>query len=77
VESGSFVRIQNIQAGYTTDKIGFIPKLRIYASAQRPFTFFTYKGFTPEIGGNPIASGIDNSVYPLQAVYTVGITANF
>jgi TonB-linked SusC/RagA family outer membrane protein len=77
VESGSFVRIQNIQAGYTIDKIRFIPKLRIYASAQRPFTFFTYKGFTPEIGGNPIASGIDNSVYPLQAVYTIGITANF
>ncbi|HLO60868.1 MAG TPA: TonB-dependent receptor [Bacteroidales bacterium] len=77
VENGSFVRIQNIQAGYTTSKIKFIPSLRIYISAQRPFTFFTYKGFTPEIGGNPISSGIDNSVYPLQAVYTVGLTASF
>ena len=77
VEDGSFVRIQNIQAGITTNKIRFIPRLRIYISAQRPYTFFTYKGFTPEIGGNPIASGVDNSVYPLQSVYTVGITASF
>jgi TonB-linked SusC/RagA family outer membrane protein len=77
VESGSFIRIQNIQAGYTTNKIKFIPQLRIYIAAQRPYTFFTYNGFTTEIGGSPISSGIDNSVHPLQAVYTVGIKANF
>lgn len=77
VESGSFIRIQNIQLGYTTEKIRFIPQLRIYVAAQRPYTFFTYNGFTTEIGGSPISSGIDNSVYPLQSVYTVGIKANF
>jgi TonB-linked SusC/RagA family outer membrane protein len=77
VEDGSFVRIQNIQLGYNTSKIKFIPSLRIYISAQRPYTFFTYKGFTPEIGGSPISTGIDNSVYPLQAVYTLGFKANF
>lgn len=77
VEDGSFVRIQNIQAGYTINSIKFIPQLRIYLSAQRPFTFFTYKGFTPEVGGSPISSGVDNSVYPLQAIYTIGLKANF
>lgn len=77
VEDASFGRIQNITLGYTTNKIRFIPGLRIYASAQRPYTFFTYKGFTTEIGGTPISTGIDNSVYPLQAVYTVGFKANF
>lgn len=77
VESGSFVRIQNIQAGYTITSLKYIPRLRIYVSAQRPFTYFTYNGFTPEIGGSPIASGVDNSVHPLQAVYTLGIKANF
>jgi hypothetical protein len=77
VENGSYVRIQNIQAGYTTDKISFIPQLRIYLTAQRPFTFFTYNGFTPEVGGVPIESGVDKSVYPLQAVYIIGIKANF
>lgn len=77
VENGSFIRIQNIQAGYTTDKIGFIPRLRIYISAQRPLTLFSYKGFSPEVGGSPIASGVDNSVHPLQAVYSLGLKANF
>ena len=77
VENGSYVRIQNIQAGYTSGKIGFIQSLRIYLSAQRPFTYFTYRGFTPEVGGSPISSGIDNSVYPMQAVYSVGLKLNF
>jgi TonB-linked SusC/RagA family outer membrane protein len=77
VEDGSFVRIQNVQLGYNIEGIKFIPKLRIYISAQRPYTFFTYRGFTPEIGGSPISTGIDTSVYPLQAVYTLGVKANF
>jgi len=77
VEDGSYIRIQNIQVGYTTDKIKFIPKLRVYISSQRPFTFFTYKGFTPEVGGTPISSGIDNSVYPMQSIYTLGLKMNF
>jgi hypothetical protein len=77
VQNGSYVRIQNIQIGYTTEKIKFIPKFRIYLSAQRPFTFFTYDGFTPEVSGTPIASGIDNSVYPMQAIYSIGLKMNF
>jgi TonB-linked SusC/RagA family outer membrane protein len=77
VEDGSFMRIQNIQLGYTTKKIGFIPMFRVFLSAQRPFSFFTYNGFTPEIGGSPISSGVDNSVYPMQAIYTLGFKANF
>jgi TonB-linked SusC/RagA family outer membrane protein len=77
VEDGSFFRIQNIQIGYTTNKIRYVPKFRVFISAQRPFTFFTYKGFTPEIGGSPISAGVDNSVYPMQAILTMGFKANF
>lgn len=77
VENGAFIRIQNVQIGYTTEKIKFIPKFRIFLTAQRPFSFFTYKGFTTEIGGSPISSGIDNSVYPMQAIYTVGLKMFF
>jgi hypothetical protein len=77
VESGSYLRLQNVQAGYTMNFPGVIPQCRIYLSAQRPFTFFTYHGFTPEIGGTPIASGIDNSVYPMQAIYSAGLKMNF
>lgn len=77
VEDGSFIRIQNIQIGYTTNKIKNIQMLRLYISAQRPYSFFTYNGFTPEIGGSPISAGVDNSIYPMQAIYTIGLNANF
>ncbi|MBI9066691.1 MAG: TonB-dependent receptor [Salinivirgaceae bacterium] len=77
VEDGSYIRIQNVQIGYTTKNIKYIQSLRLYASAQRPFTLFSYNGFTPEIGGSPIESGIDNSVYPMQAIYTIGMKLTF
>jgi TonB-linked SusC/RagA family outer membrane protein len=77
VEDGSFARIQNIQIGFTTQSIKQVKMLRVYISAQRPYTFFTYNGFTPEIGGSPISTGVDNSVYPMQAIYSLGLKANF
>jgi hypothetical protein len=77
VEDASYARIQNVQLGYTFGKLFGMAGLRIYVSAQRPFTYFTYKGFTPEVSGSPIASGIDTSTYPMQAVYAFGLKANF
>ena len=76
VEDASYVRIQNIQVGYTFNKMAGIKSLRVYLSAQRPFTYFTYKGFTPEVSGAPIENGIDTSTYPMQAVYTIGLKMN-
>lgn len=78
VEDASYIRIQNIQVGYNFNKIKGIKNLRVYVSAQRPFTYFTYKGFTPEVSGsNPTEMGIDTSTYPMQAVYTCGLKVNF
>jgi TonB-linked SusC/RagA family outer membrane protein len=78
VEGASYIRIQNIQIGYNFEnKVLGLQSLRIYVSAQRPFTYFRYNGFTPEVGGSPIESGIDRSVYPMQAIYAVGLKANF
>jgi len=76
VEDASYMRIQNIQVGYTFEEIKRFKNLRIYLSAQRPFTYFTYNGFTPEVSGSPISNGIDTSVYPMQSVYTVGLKMN-
>jgi TonB-linked SusC/RagA family outer membrane protein len=77
VENGSYIRIQNVQIGYSADNIKYIQGLRVYASAQRPYTMFSYNGFTPEMGGSPIESGIDNSVYPMQAIYTIGLKLTY
>jgi TonB-linked SusC/RagA family outer membrane protein len=82
VESGSYFRIRNIQIGYTlpdrfTDRIGS-ESIRIYVSAQNPFTTFKYNGFSPEIpGGSPSTAGMDYGVYPLSRTFSFGITLNF
>lgn len=77
IEDGSMFRIQNVQLGYTFHKLFGNGRLRVYVSAQRPLTLFGYNGFTTEIGGSPIATGIDSSsVYPMQAIYTAGINLN-
>ncbi len=78
IEDGSMFRIQNVQAGYTFRNVFGGGSLRVYLSAQRPLTLFGYNGFTTEIGGSPIATGIDSSsVYPMQAIYSAGVNLNF
>lgn len=80
VEDGSFIRINNITMGYSfqTDKWKLpFEKLRIYASAQNPIIFTPYTGFTPEMPGSPLASGIELNIYPVTATYLVGINLQF
>ncbi|GEP50810.1 SusC/RagA family TonB-linked outer membrane protein [Flavobacterium noncentrifugens] len=81
VEKGDYFRIRNIQLGYSLpktflDNIG-MDKIRLYASAQNPFTSFKYNGFSPEIGGNVENAGVDNNVYPLSSIYSFGVNLTF
>ena len=77
LEDGSSVAINNIQLGYTFSGMKWARSIRAYISAQRPLTLFGYNGFTTEIGGSPVSTGIDNSVYPMQAICTLGVNVNF
>jgi len=81
VEPGWYLRIRNIQVGYTLPEsiINTLNRssFRIYATIQNPYTLYAYNGFTPEIGGNPISRGIDYSTYPLSATYILGLNLNF
>lgn len=82
VEDGSYFRIRNIQLGYTlkTSLLSkcHISKLRVYANAQNAFTFFKYKGFTPEVAGTDVLGrGIDANVYPIYATYNFGVNVTF
>jgi len=82
VEDGSFFRIRNIQLGYTipTDLsrgMG-INKFRLYISAQNPLTVSKYNGFSPEImNTDRVQMGIDNNIYPLSSIYTMGVNVTF
>ena len=75
VESGSFTRINNITAGYTLKSKETSPfqSVRIFVHTQNPFIFTKYTGFTPELPGPPLASGIELNAYPISASYMIGV----
>jgi TonB-linked SusC/RagA family outer membrane protein len=88
VEDGSYLRLRNLQLGYTfpASTIRGISRIRVYVSAQNLFTITKYSGLDPEIGvpsakdpetkeivRNVTASGIDVGTYPSSKFYTLGI----
>lgn len=77
LEDGDFFRINNITLGYTLPELGdFVSNARIYISAQNPFIFTDYSGFTPELpsNGNPYGTtGIELSAYPNTKTFLIGL----
>lgn len=81
VESGSYLRLKNIQLGYSFNskllsKAG-IKNLRLYVNGENIHTFTKYSGTSPEVTGGPIFGGVNFSTYPLSSIYSVGINLNF
>lgn len=76
VEDGSFVKIKNIQLGYTLPA-SMIKKvfksLRVYVQVKNAYTFTDYTGFDPEIAGGILDTGIDRGAYPQARTYAVGL----
>lgn len=81
VESGAYVRLRNVQLGYSlpSELVNKwkMRKFRVFANAQNALNFFGYRGFSPEVGGSPTNAGIDANVYPLFATYNVGVNVTF
>jgi TonB-linked SusC/RagA family outer membrane protein len=81
VESGSYVRLRNIQLGYNLPQALVtkwkMKKLRVFANAQNAVNLFGYRGFSPEVGGRPTTTGVDFNVYPLFATYNLGVNLTF
>ena len=86
VEKADFLRIKNMQLGYTFSEnllksVG-ISKARIYVSAQNVFTLTNYSGFDPEIGTGYgyqmyMDYGIDRAAYPQSRIITTGLSLTF
>lgn len=81
VYDGSYIRLKNIQLGYTLPKSitskAFISSLRVYVAAENLLTFTKYHGFDPEISSGGTSLGIDYGVYPQARVFTVGANLSF
>jgi len=80
VEDASYLRIQNIQLGYTfnTDNSKGIDKFRLYTSVNNAYTFTKYTGYDPSAStGEPIGGGIDQGFYPVPRTYMLGVNLKF
>ena len=72
LESGSYLRLTNVIVGYTfgvsSIEKAHLASLRLFFSDQNIFTATKYTGFTPELPGGPLNSGIelagDTNSYP-------------
>jgi len=87
-EEASFIRINNLQIGYTLPRqlVRHISRMRVYASVNNLYTFTNYSGYDPEVGpgfnstiGNysPLDMGFDNGPYPMPRVVQFGVQADF
>jgi len=82
IEDGSFLRVKNIQLGYTLSenilKRIKSQNLRVYVSVENLFTFTNYTGADPEIGAmSSFDIGIDRGVYPQARTIRLGTTMTF
>ncbi|WP_299713624.1 SusC/RagA family TonB-linked outer membrane protein [uncultured Tenacibaculum sp.] len=82
VEDGSFMRIKQIQLGYTlpesfTNKLR-MNRVRFYVSLDDFFTFTGYNGLDPEVGNFSFNdTGVDRGFYPTAARALFGFSVNF
>ncbi|MGJ1190481.1 SusC/RagA family TonB-linked outer membrane protein [Sphingobacterium siyangense] len=81
LESGAYFRINNITVGYTFNNLySSRSKLRLYVTAQNPFIFTNYSGFSPELAGDGspnLTSGIELSAYPTTRNFLFGLNMQF
>jgi TonB-linked SusC/RagA family outer membrane protein len=82
IEDGSYLRLRNVRIGYSfpsslSDKLR-LTSARAYVSGTNILTLTKYSGYSPEIGGSDgFSSGIDLGIYPITAVYSVGLNLTF
>lgn len=88
IEDGSFLRLQNITAGYTLPKsISMkygIQRLRVYCTMNNVFCWTNYTGFDPEVSTmirnnsySGLTPGVDYSSFPKSISTTFGLNVSF
>jgi TonB-linked SusC/RagA family outer membrane protein len=76
VENGSFVKIKNLQLGFTfpkslTGKV--FSSIRVYGQVKNAFVITKYTGYDPEISGGILDTGVDRGEYPQPRIYSFGL----
>ena len=75
LENASFFRLDDINLGYTFDKLGNSGlTLRLAAGVQNVFVITKYSGLDPEVPG---VEGMDGSIWPRPRIYSLRVNLNF
>lgn len=81
VESGSFVRLNNLTIGYNLPakiaKKSKVQGYRFFITAQNAFTWKKFSGFSAELPGNPADAGIELDIYPTSSTFLTGLSIQF
>lgn len=82
VEDGSYLRLKNVQLGYSLPKNLFpentVSNIRLWLGGYNLITFTKYSGLDPEIGRSaPLSNGVDDGYYPQAKTIMVGLNITF
>jgi hypothetical protein len=83
VKNGNFLRISNLQIGYTLPKEiakkAYLQNARVYLSVSNLACISPYNKYgDPEIGqGSVLYTGLDTGRYPMPRTYTLGLNVTF
>ena len=79
VYDGSFIRLKNINIGYTI-QMKKTKNLRLYATGKNLLTWTKYPGYDPEIASfnkDPQRRGVDVGAYPGTKTISIGLKFNY
>jgi TonB-linked SusC/RagA family outer membrane protein len=85
VEKGDFIRLSNLNVGYTLNDFLGMDSFKIYAGGQNLFLITDYTGYDPEhtsrsadgSGNTDVAAGINTGAYPNPRTYNIGVKVSF
>lgn len=72
VEDASYLKLQNVNIGYTLPLRRIVKSIHLSVSAQNLLTITSYKGYDPEL-----ETGIDQGAYPKSRTFSVSAEVNF
>jgi len=82
LESGSYLRLRNVQLGYTFDKAALarlhLSGLRVFVSGNNLVTLTKYKGLDPDFINTSVWDrGTDNMAFPNPRTVMMGLQLSF
>ncbi|MFA4869690.1 MAG: TonB-dependent receptor [Pedobacter sp.] len=81
IEDGSYVRLKNINFGYTfNNPFKGLASVNVYGNVSNLITITNYSWYDPDINSfasDPASRGVDLNAYPTSRTFTVGIKTIF